>query len=439
VPCDVDRIKRLSIIDGKDVNMARLAIVGSSKVNGVSQLHARKLIETVFSDFYQIYPEKFLGITNGVTQRRWLLKANPRLAKLITSKIGDKWIIDLSHLKELEQFVDDEDFIKELIRVKLANKSDLVDVIEKRNPLRDKTGKIVSRIRVSPNSIFDIQVKRIHEYKRQLMNALHILMQYNEIKANPNAKIIPRTYIFAGKAAPGYKTAKDIIQFINILARKINNDPDIEDKIKIVFMENYNVSLAEKIIPAADVSEQISTAGMEAAGTGNNKFAMNGALTVGTWDGSTIEMAEQIGQDNKGEENVFLFGKKAEEVDILLQNGNYDPKRDMYDKYPEIKQLIDQLWNNELTDDNDEQKILWSIADRLVYKQEDGTPGDRYLVLADLLAYRDTQHQIDDLYRNPKAWGRKMLLNIARMGYFSSDRSIREYSEKVWDLKTVET
>lgn len=420
-----DLVRKLSIIENGNVRMAHLSIVGSHSVNGVAALHTEILKERALKHFYMLYPEKFNNKTNGVTPRRWLLKANPKLADLITSKIGDGWVADLSELKKLESFINDDAFITQLLEVKRSNKILLSNYIYDNNPVKDADGEVCERIVVNPDSIFDVQAKRLHEYKRQLLNALHILMLYNELKENPEMDMVPRTFIFAAKAAPGYQLAKDIIKFINILARRINNTPTIKGKLKIVFLENYNVSLAEKLIPAADVSEQISTAGFEASGTGNMKFAANGALTIGTMDGANVEMAQEI-----GEENMFIFGLRSDEVKKLKEEGSYNPWN-VFKGNPEVKKIIDQLFQGILAKDAGERTVLQRIANTLMHG------GDFYYVLEDLPAYKESQEEIAKLYKSPLQWGRKCLLNIARVGYFSSDRTILEYNKDIWDLEAL--
>ncbi|HCY35883.1 MAG: glycogen phosphorylase [Candidatus Margulisiibacteriota bacterium] len=420
-----DIVRKMSIIENGSVRMAHLAIVGSHSVNGVAALHTQILKDRALRNFYIMYPEKFNNKTNGVTPRRWLLKSNPLLSELITSKIGFGWISDLSELKKLESYIDDEVFINQLMDVKAKNKEALTSYIFEYNPVKDANGEIVERIEINPDSIFDVHAKRLHEYKRQLMNALHIMMLHNEIKENPDKVFVPRTFIFAAKAAPGYQMAKDIIKFINILARRTNNAPELRGLIKVVFLENYNVSLAEKLIPAADLSEQISTAGFEASGTGNMKFALNGSLTIGTMDGANVEMAEEI-----GEENLFIFGMRSEEVKKLQEAGTYNPWN-IFKEKPEVKKIIDQLFQGILARDASERTVLQRLANNLMHG------GDFYYVLEDLSAYKAAQDEVAELYKNRIAWGKKALLNIARVGKFSSDRTILEYNKDIWGLLPV--
>lgn len=420
-PNDMERLRRMSIIESGKVRMANLAIVGSHSVNGVAELHTKILKEQTFTVFNEMFPGRFNNKTNGITPRRWILKPNPELANLITEKIGDGWITDLFILKRLEEFADDSIFLNKIMEIKQRNKEKLSDYIFNHNPVKDKNGKIVEQVKVNTDSIFDVQAKRLHEYKRQLMNALHILMLYNELKDDPVKSITPKTFIFAAKSAPGYYMAKAIIKFINILAKVINNDSAIRGMIKIVFMENYNVSLAEKLLIAADVSEQISTAGFEASGTGNMKLALNGALTIGTMDGANVEMSEEIGI-----ENMFIFGLKAEEVKQLKENG-YNPM-DICNSDQRIHRIMNQLRSKELTAIPEEMEYLHKIADSLEKE-------DKFLTLKDLSAYKDAHESVSELYKDKMSWLKKVALNIARIGKFSSDRTIKQYNEEIWGLK----
>ncbi|MGR3177060.1 MAG: glycogen/starch/alpha-glucan phosphorylase [Candidatus Anammoxibacter sp.] len=420
-PEDMERVRRMSIIENGKVRMANLAIVGSHSVNGVAELHTQILKNHLLRDFNEMFPDKINNKTNGITQRRWLLKSNPELSGLITGKIGKGWITDLSELKGLGKYADDAAFLNNIIGIKQRNKERLRDYIYKHNPVKDNNGRIIERININPDSIFDVQAKRLHEYKRQLMNALHILMVYNELKDDPGKSIIPRTFLFAAKSAPGYEQAKAIIKFINIIARVINNDPDIKGMIKIVFLENYNVSLAEILLTAADVSEQISTAGLEASGTGNMKLALNGALTIGTMDGANIEMSKEIGK-----ENMFIFGMREEEIKKAKKKG-YNPA-DIYNKVDCIKRIINQLQEDELTDIPDEREVVHKILEPLVQE-------DKYFILKDLLSYKETQERVSELYKDKIAWARKVVLNIAGMGTFSSDRAIMQYNKDIWNLE----
>jgi starch phosphorylase len=396
--------------DGKSVRMANLAIVSCFAVNGVAALHTEILKTRIFPHFNKIFPGKFVSITNGITPRRWLKTANPILSKIISNRIGENWLYDLYDLRKLEKFVDDPGFREEFRNAKWRNKKLLISLIEENNG-----------IKINPESMFDVQIKRFHEYKRQLLNVLHIITLYNRIKDNPKIEIVPRTIIFAGKAAPAYFTAKTIIKLINSVAEVVNNDPDVGDKLKVVFIPNYSVTLAEKIIPAADLSEQISMAGLEASGTGNMKFALNGALTIGTMDGANIEIREEV-----GEENIFIFGLLADEV-VKLKSSGYNP-RTYYESNPMLKRVIDMIASDYFN--KSEAGIFKSIVDGLL-----GT--DYYCLFADYQAYIDEQDKVSRLYRNTEEWTKKAILNVARVGKFSSDRSIREYAEKIWKVEPV--
>jgi len=414
-PGDSDRLGRMSLIEEgeyKKVRMAHLAIVGSHRTNGVAELHTRILKEKIFSDFYEMWPERFINITNGITQRRWLLKSNPILAQLISNTIGDSWITDLYQLKRLEEFAYDSNFQAAFIKTKRASKETFSRVIS------DTT-----RISIDPGSLFDIQAKRMHEYKRQLLKVMHIIYEYLSIIRGQKRPLTAKTFIFAGKAAPGYWAAKQIIKLINNVAMIINADPAIKDFMKIVFVPDYRVSLAEKIIPAADLSEQISMAGTEASGTGNMKFSLNGALTIGTLDGANIEILEEV-----GEENIFIFGLTSEEILFMKQNDSYHP-HDYYAMYPEIRIVLDALLDNTFCPS--EPGLFQWIYDRLLYE------GDTYFHLADFISYIKTLERADEEFNNPALWAQKSILNIARMGKFSSDRAIMEYAKKVWEVKTV--
>jgi len=412
-PGDGDRVRRMSLFEeGGDphLRMAHLAIVGSHSVNGVSALHTELLKSSVVPDFFALYPERFNNKTNGITQRRWLRKCNPGLSQLITSKIGDKWVTDLDQLKKMEKFADDKKFASEWREVKRQNKEKLASIIAAEQ-----------RLAIDVNSMFDVQVKRIHEYKRQLLNALHIIALYNRIKANPNEPFVPRTVFFGGKAAPGYQQAKLIIKFISSIAEAVNQDPQIKGKLMVVFLPNYRVSLAEKVIPASDLSEQISTAGKEASGTGNMKFALNGALTIGTLDGANVEIREEV-----GDENIFIFGLKADEVEQVRKNG-YNP-RSYCDKSPELKKVMDLIGSGFFSPEN--PTLFKPIYDSLMNN-------DEYLLLADFDAYLECQDKVAETYRDQEKWTKMAILNVARMGKFSSDRTIQEYSKDIWNIKPV--
>jgi starch phosphorylase len=410
-PGDYGKLRRMSIVgeDGeKHVRMAHLAIVGSHSINGVSALHSEILKDDLFHDFYEMWPERFNNKTNGITQRRWLKHANRWLSDLISSKIGEGWITNLDELKKLEQYADNRDFQQQWIEVKRANKQRLADHVFKQ-----------SGIVLSPDSMFDCQTKRIHEYKRQLLNVLHVITRYNRIKANPGLNIAPRTVIFSGKAAPSYHMAKLIIRLISAVGAVVNNDPAANKLLKVVFLPNYNVSLAEMIFPASDLSEQISTAGTEASGTGNMKYALNGALTIGTLDGANIEIMEEVGQ-----ENIFIFGMTTEQVNSLKAAG-YRPQ-DYYYRNQELKQAIDMIANGSFSPGD--PRMFHSIVDTLL-----GV--DNYLLLADYASYIDCQEQVDKLYLQPNEWARTSILNTAGMGKFSSDRTISEYAREIWGIR----
>lgn len=412
---DVNRVRRMSIISEGEkpaVQMATLGIVGSNKVNGVARLHTELIKKTIFKDFYELYPDKFINMTNGITPRRWLKQCNPGLSDLITKEIGDGWITDLGQLKKLEKKVNDASFKDQFAAIKKQNKKSLIEYLELRHG-----------ITLNPDSIFDIQIKRIHEYKRQLMVALHTAMLYNKLKADPDAPFVPRTVIFSGKAAPGYTMAKLHIKLINSIADKINTDPDTKDKLSCLFLENYTVSLAERLIPAADLSEQTSTAGMEASGTGNMKFALNGALTIGTLDGANIEIREEV-----GEENIFIFGLTDEEVEQKRREG-YNP-RDYYETIPELQEVINQVRDGFF--EPEKPDLFHSIIRALL------DDGDYFMILADYQSYAEQQKKVEELYEKQDEWIKKAILNVARMGKFSSDRTIGEYSGLIWECPAIE-
>jgi glycogen phosphorylase len=412
-PDDTSRVARMSLIDesgDRYVRMAHLATVGSHAVNGVAELHSKLLKETTLHDFFELWPHRFLNITNGVTPRRFVLASNPRLASLITQNIGDSWIKELDDLRKLEAFVDDSGFRSEFHRIKQTNKQELAAYIDK------QTG-----IVVNPETIFDIQVKRLHEYKRQHLNVLHIITLYNRIKHNRDVEMVPRTFIFGGKAAPGYFIAKLIIKLINSVAEVLNRDPDVRDRLKVVFLPNYNVRQAQWIYPAADLSEQISTAGYEASGTSNMKFALNGALTIGTLDGANIEIRQEV-----GEENFFLFGLTAEEVRAKRAAG-YHPWN-YYNSNPHLREAIDLIQSGHFS--HGDTTLFKPLLDTLL-------SSDPYMVFADYQSYVDCQDQVGEAYKERERWIRMSILNTARMGKFSSDRAIREYAEDVWHAKAV--
>jgi starch phosphorylase len=412
-PGDDGRVARLSLIDEhgeRYVRMANLACVGSHSINGVAKLHSDLLKDGVLRDFYELWPAKFSNKTNGVTPRRFLLLSNPSLSSLITRRIGSAWPGDLDQLRQLEAHAEDRQFQAEWRDAKHKNKVRLADL------LRARTG-----IQVDPDSLFDIQVKRLHEYKRQHLNVLHIVTLYNRLRRNPHLSVPPRTFIFGGKAAPGYYMAKLIIRLINAVAERVNGDSDIGGRLKVAFLPNFNVKSAQKVYPAADLSEQISTAGKEASGTGNMKFAMNGALTIGTLDGANIEIREAVGP-----ENFFLFGLTTAEVQETVSRG-YNA-RALYEADPELKEAIDQIASGFYSPGNPD--LFRPLVDSLLYH-------DYYMLFADYRAYVDCQDRVGQAYQDTNAWTRMSILNVARIGYFSSDRAIREYCEDIWKLKPV--
>lgn len=428
-PKDEERVRRMSIIEGGKVRMAHLAIVGSHKVNGVARLHTEILKNVVFKDFNELYPGKFINITNGVTQRRWLLECNPELANFITKRIGDKWITDFTHIRHLADFASDPDSQDEFLAIKKKNKYQCIDFLNRENRLKDATGEhFIPTPLIDVDSLFDVQVKRIHEYKRQLMNAFHVVMLYHEILENPDQQRIKRTVIIGGKAAAGYETAKDIIRFIFCIARKINRDSALGGLLKLVYVENYNVSKAEVIIPATDLSEQISTAGTEASGTGNMKMAINGALTIGTRDGANIEMEEQI----TTRWWPFSFGSSAEQIAELKSQHSYKP-RDVYEGNIKIKRAVDSLRDRTFSQSEEEHQVLSDLYHKLIETHYGGPP-DRYFTLKDLESYFNMQKKVEELYKTPRIWAEYALHNIAGMGEFSTDNSIRHYSTEVWNL-----
>jgi starch phosphorylase len=412
-PGDAARIARMSLIDESydhHVRMANLACVGSHDINGVAALHTELLKEDVLSDFNALWPEKFSNKTNGVTPRRWIVLSNPKLTALITEAIGDGWITDLDQLRKLEPFVDDAGFRAKWREVKRANKADLAAFIEKRAGLS-----------IDPESLFDVQVKRIHEYKRQHLNILHVIALYNRMKSDSTFDPVPRTFIFGGKAAPGYHMAKLIIKLINSVSDVLNRDEAVRDRLKVVFLPNFNVTSGQRIYPAAELSEQISTAGKEASGTGNMKFSMNGALTIGTFDGANIEILEEV-----GEENFFLFGMKTEEIAKLKAEG-YRPS-EFYDANPELREVIDLVRKGFFS--RGDSDLFRSLIDTLVWS-------DPFMVMADFQFYSECQARVNENYKNQESWTRKSILNSARSGKFSSDRTIREYCREIWRVHNV--
>ncbi|HBE16032.1 MAG TPA: glycogen phosphorylase [Cyanobacteria bacterium UBA11367] len=412
-PGDEERVSRMSLIEEgqqKYIRMANLACVGSHSINGVAQLHTDLLEQRVLRDFYEMWPERFNNKTNGVTPRRWLLLSNPQLSELITEKIGKNWVKELEELHKLEALIDDPEFCQRFAEIKQNHKQELADYIL-----------LFNDVEVDPNSLFDVQVKRLHEYKRQLLNVLYIITLYNRIKRNPNLQIVPRTFIFAGKAAPGYFIAKLIIHLINAVAKVVNNDHDIGDRIKVIFLEGFSVSLGQRVYPAANLSEQISTAGKEASGTGNMKFAMNGALTIGTLDGANIEIREAVGP-----ENFFLFGLTAQEVFDLKARG-YNPW-DYYHHNFELKEAIDRIASGHFSPEN--RDLFKPIVDSLLHH-------DEYMLLADYQLYINCQEIVSQAYRDRDNWTRMSILNTARMGKFSSDRTIRDYCQDIWKVEPI--
>ncbi|MCH2047253.1 MAG: glycogen/starch/alpha-glucan phosphorylase [Trichodesmium sp. St16_bin4-tuft] len=412
-PGDDRRLARMSLIEEqpeKSVRMAHLACTGAHAINGVAKLHTQLLKTDVLKDFYKLWPEKFTNKTNGITPRRWLLISNPKLALLITNKIGKNWINNLEEIQQLKQFVNDQEFRYNWNQIKYENKQDLATYI------KQNIGVVVN-----PNSLFDIQVKRLHEYKRQLLNVFHIITLYNRIKENPDTDILHRTFIFGAKAAPGYSMAKLIIKLINAVAEIVNNDPDVRHRLKIVFIPNFSVSLGQQIYPAADLSEQISTAGKEASGTGNMKFSLNGALTIGTLDGANIEIREAVGADN-----FFLFGLTVEEVKALKYQG-YNPQK-YYNDNKELRQVIDRIASGYFSPGKPDlfQPLIVSLLEK-----------DEYMLLADYQSYIDCQEEVNKAYRNPEYWTRMSIINSINMGKFSADRTISEYCQEIWNVDPV--
>ncbi|XP_053297493.1 glycogen phosphorylase, muscle form [Pleuronectes platessa] len=410
-PGDSGRLSRMSLIEEggqKRINMAHLCIVGSHAVNGVAQIHSDILKATIFKDFFEMEPNKFQNKTNGITPRRWLVMCNPGLAEVIAERIGEDFIRDLDQLQGLRQYVNDEAFIRDVAKVKQENKLKFAVHLEEHY-----------KVKINPNSMFDIQVKRIHEYKRQLLNCLHIICYYNRIKKEPNKQWTPRTVMIGGKAAPGYHTAKMIIRLITAIGEVVNNDPVVGDRLKVIFLENYRVTLAERAVPAADLSEQISTAGTEASGTGNMKFMLNGALTIGTMDGANVEMAEEAGDDN-----IFIFGMRVDDVDALDKKGYH--AEEYYNRLPELKQSIDQIAGGFFSPKQPD--LFKEIVDMLMHN-------DRYKCFADYEDYIKCQERVNALYKNPKEWTKKVIHNIAGSGKFSSDRTIAQYAREIWGVE----
>ena len=415
-PGNFEKIKKMAIIYDGQVKMAHLAIVAGYSVNGVARLHTEILKNQELKDFYEMMPEKFNNKTNGITQRRFLAHGNPLLADWVTDKIGPDWITDLSQLSKLKVYADDEKALQEFMTIKFKNKERLAKYILEHNG-----------VEVDPHSIFDVQVKRLHEYKRQLLNILHVIYLYNQIKMHPEMEFYPRTFIFGAKASAGYATAKKIIKLINSVADVVNNDASINGKIKVVFIENYRVSNAEWIFAAADVSEQISTASKEASGTGNMKFMLNGAPTLGTMDGANVEIVEEVGA-----ENAFIFGLSSDEVINYENNGGYDPNV-IYNTDEEIRQVLMQLINGTFSNDTE---LFRDLYDSLL-NTKNTDRADRYFILADFRSYADAQKRVEAAYRDEKGWAKKALLNTACSGKFTSDRTIQEYVDDIWHLDKV--
>jgi starch phosphorylase len=412
---DTSCLRRMSILHDegeKRFRMANLAIVGSHTVNGVAKLHTKLLRERVVTDFANLWPERFISITNGITPRRWLLACNPRLSDAVTRRIGPGWESDLDRLGQLAEWADDNEFQDEFLAIKHANKTDLAPVLER-----------LTGVALDPESLYDVQIKRLHEYKRQLLKAMHIILLYQRIKKDPSRDIAPRSFIFGAKAAPTYHMAKMIIRLINGITDVVNQDSDVAGRLRVAFPPDYRVTLAEKIIPAADVSEQISTAGMEASGTGNMKLALNGALTVGTLDGANVEIRDAVGEDN-----IFIFGLTAQQVEAMWTTGSHQPWP-LYQADAELAAVIDAIRDGSFV--GGDGQLLRGIWSALMEH------GDRYVHLADFRSYVEVQDRVDELYRDRRAWAATAIRNVSAMGYFSSDRSIREYAEKIWNLEPV--
>ena len=415
-PGNQEKVRKMAIVYDGQVKMAHLAIAAGYSVNGVARLHTEILKNQELKDFYEMFPQKFNNKTNGITQRRFLMHGNPLLADWVSNKIGEDWITNLKHLKKLEIYADDKKAQQEFMQIKYQNKLRLAEYIQKHNG-----------VEVDPRSIFDVQVKRLHEYKRQLLNILHVIYLYNQIKMHPEMEFYPRTFIFGAKASAGYATAKKIIKLINSVADVVNNDASINGKIKVVFIENYRVSNAEWIFAAADVSEQISTASKEASGTGNMKFMLNGAPTLGTMDGANVEIVEEVGA-----ENAFIFGLSSDEVINYENNGGYDPNV-IYNTDEEIRQVLMQLINGTFSNDTE---LFRDLYDSLL-NTKNTDRADRYFILADFRSYADAQKRVEAVYRDEKGWAKKALLNTACSGKFTSDRTIQEYVDDIWHLDKV--
>lgn len=428
-PGEEDRVQRMSFIEKGQIKMAHLCIYGCHKINGVAKLHTDILKKRIFPDFFEMYPERFTSVTNGVTQRRWLLNTNPLLSQWITSLIGDKWITHFSEIAKLHELAHQSPIQQAFLEIKKKNREKFLYFLQTGNPLRDAKGKAVGHFPcLEANSLIDVQIKRIHEYKRPLLNLLHTLMLYQELKEKTRAHPVPRMVVFGGKAAPGYVNAKVLIQLIYALCRKINQDPEVNTLLKVVFIENYNVSKAQMILPAADLSQQISLAGMEASGTGNMKLAMNGALTIGTRDGANIEMQEVVGETWW----PFSFGSSAEEIAEARKNHSYQPE-EIYQKNPTIQKAVDTLKDGSLAK-NEEEATAFSHLYTLLLEGHSHRPADPYFILKDLPSYYETQKKVEALFLDPLKWAEYTLHNIASMGPFSSDQAISQYAEQIWGL-----
>lgn len=428
-PGEEDRVRRMSIIEAGQIKMANLSIYAAHRVNGVAALHTEILKNDIFKDFYELYPEKFVNITNGVTQRRWINVCNPLLADFLSKRIGKEWITDFHKIEKLADFASDKETQEEFLSIKRENKKRFAAFLREKNPIRDNVGKIVAMSDpFDEDALFDVQIKRIHEYKRQLMNALHALILYQELQEDPNARAIKRMIVIGGKAAPGYEMAKNIIRLICTLSRRIQTDPRVREKLRLIYYENYNATRAEKIIPAADLSEQISCAGQEASGTGNMKLTMNGALTIGTEDGASIEMHEEI-TDSWW---PFGFGNTAEENAKLERENHYDPCK-LCDADPRLKKALNALIDDTIAESEEEKKAFREIYDSLLEPKE-GLRPDRYFILSDLPSYYEAHEKVEELYLQPNKWAEYAIQNIAHMKKFSTDESIHNYASLIWDL-----
>lgn len=430
-PNNEEMIRQVSILEGGMVRMAHLAVVGSHKVNGVAKIHSEILKKSVFAPFYALFPNKFINITNGVTQRRWLLECNPELAEWITRRIGKGWITDFGQIRQLTSFAQDRETQEQFLLIKRRNKERFVEFFNRVNRIRDEKGGIVGPPPLLDiDALFDVQVKRIHEYKRQLLHALHLIMLYQEILDDPHTERVKRCAIMGGKAAAGYRTAKEVIRLFTAIGRKIHKEPAVAKLLRVVYLENYNVTRAEQVIPAADLSEQISTAGTEASGTGNMKLSMNGALTIGTRDGANVEMEEEVGSDRW----PFAFGASSEKIAEMRANGSYQPRR-VYEQNPLIKKAVDALADHTFAQTDEEHTSFQHLYRTLL--EGDGRGPDPYFVLYDLQSYWDAQKKVEALYKEPEKWAEMVIYNIAGMGKFSSDRAVYDYAKLVWEIEPV--